>query len=86
MCYNTFRTEFGSKKMTTLYINTKIEALTMSVRLRNCLKREGIDTVGSLLDFPSDGWSGVSNIGAKTLDEVTTLIAAIKDAMSELCR
>lgn len=69
--------------MVKISINDKIEKLSMSTRLHNCLRRTGIDTVEKLLDFPTDKWAEVKNMGAKTIDEVKDLVASIKTGDSE---
>lgn len=55
-----------------------VAGLTMSNRLRNCLTKLQIDTVGKLVDFPTDQWPNVRNMGAKTVEEVLTLTAALR--------
>lgn len=50
-----------------------INNLTISNRLRNCLKQLEIDSIGQLLDFPRNGWPNVRNMGVKTIAEVLSL-------------
>lgn len=69
--------------MIQVFLNDKIEKLNMSARLHNCLRRAGIDTVGKLLDFSTDKWAEVKNMGAKTIDEVKGLVDSIKTGDSE---
>ena len=69
--------------MIQVFLNDKIEKLNMSTRLHNCLRRAGIDTVEKLLDFPTDKWAEVKNMGAKTIDEVKGLVDSIKTGDSE---
>lgn len=59
-----------------------VDKLTLSNRLRNCLNRLEIDTVGKLLDFPRDEWAGVRNMGAKTVSEVLALTEELFSALN----
>jgi DNA-directed RNA polymerase subunit alpha len=54
-----------------------IEDLDMSVRSYNCLKREGIHTVGELVTRSEADLMDIRNFGAKSIDEV-------KDKLAEL--
>ncbi|MBQ9436865.1 MAG: DNA-directed RNA polymerase subunit alpha [Lachnospiraceae bacterium] len=47
-----------------------IDELELSVRSYNCLKRAGIDTVGSLVDKTPGDMMKVRNLGRKSLEEV----------------
>lgn len=64
--------------MAEIYLNDKIEKLNMSNRLYNRLRRAGIDTVEKLLDFPTDKWTEIRNLGTKSIEEVITLVDSIK--------
>eukprot|EP01059_Diplonema_ambulator_P016361 TRINITY_DN27807_c0_g1_i1.p1 TRINITY_DN27807_c0_g1~~TRINITY_DN27807_c0_g1_i1.p1 ORF type:complete len:100 (+),score=7.51 TRINITY_DN27807_c0_g1_i1:32-301(+) len=61
-----------------------IEDLEMSVRSYNCLKREGIHTVGELVTRSEADLMDIRNFGAKSIDEVkaklTELGLALKDS------
>ena len=48
-----------------------IEALDLSERPRNCLRRAQIKTVGELVERTSDDLLNITNLGQKSLDEVT---------------
>ena len=48
-----------------------IEALDLSERPRNCLRRAQIKTVGELVERTSDDLLNITNFGQKSLDEVT---------------
>ena len=50
---------------------TDIEALDLSVRSSNCLKRAGISTVEDLTNKSEADMMKVRNLGKKSLDEVT---------------
>ena len=69
--------------MIQIFTNDKIEKLNMSVRLHNCLRRAGVDTVEKLLDFPAEKWSSVRNLGVKTIEEVVALVDSIKKGNGE---
>jgi DNA-directed RNA polymerase subunit alpha len=47
-----------------------IEALDLSERPRNCLRRAQIKTVGELVERTSDDLQNITNFGQKSLDEV----------------
>ncbi|MDN5746073.1 MAG: DNA-directed RNA polymerase subunit alpha, partial [Nocardioidaceae bacterium] len=47
-----------------------IEQLDLTVRSYNCLKREGIHTVGELLSRSEQDLLDIRNFGAKSIDEV----------------
>ena len=47
-----------------------IEDLDLSVRSFNCLKRQGVNTVGQLADCSETDLLGIRNFGAKSIEEV----------------
>jgi DNA-directed RNA polymerase subunit alpha len=47
-----------------------IEQLDLSVRALNCLKREGIHTLGDLLECTIEDLMDIRNFGEKSVDEV----------------
>ena len=47
-----------------------IEDLDLTVRSYNCLKREGVTTVGELVDKSEDDLLEIRNFGQKSIDEV----------------
>ena len=49
-----------------------IEELNLSVRSYNCLKREGINTVGDLVQKSESELMDIRNFGQKSIDEVKT--------------
>ncbi len=51
-------------------LDTPIEELDLSVRSYNCLKREGIVTVGELVQKSEADLLDIRNFGAKSIDEV----------------
>ena len=61
-----------------------IEDLDMTVRSYNCLKREGIHTVGELVTRSEADLMDIRNFGAKSIDEVkaklTELGLSLKDS------
>jgi DNA-directed RNA polymerase subunit alpha len=65
-------------------LSTPIEQLDMTVRSYNCLKREGIHTVGELITRSEADLLDIRNFGAKSIDEVkvklTGLGLALKDS------
>jgi DNA-directed RNA polymerase subunit alpha len=61
-----------------------IEELELTVRSYNCLKREGIHTVGELMSRSEADLLDIRNFGAKSIDEVkaklSTMGLALKDS------
>ncbi|MFK0292620.1 DNA-directed RNA polymerase subunit alpha C-terminal domain-containing protein, partial [Streptomyces sp. NPDC090442] len=54
-----------------------IEELELTVRSYNCLKREGIHSVGELIARSEADLLDVRNFGAKSIDEVKAKLAAM---------
>ena len=52
-------------------LDLPIEALDLSERPRNCLRRAQIETVGELVTRTPDDLLNITNFGQKSLDEVT---------------
>jgi len=51
-------------------LDLPIEALDLSERPRNCLRRAQVKTVGELVERTSDDLLNITNFGQKSLDEV----------------
>lgn len=51
-------------------LNTPIEEMDLSVRSYNCLKREGVATVGQLIEHTEQDLLDIRNFGQKSIDEV----------------
>ncbi|MFO7961193.1 MAG: DNA-directed RNA polymerase subunit alpha, partial [Nitriliruptoraceae bacterium] len=62
---------------------TTIEDLDLSVRSYNCLKREGVATVGELMDKTEQDLLEIRNFGSKSVDEVTEKLAELGVALKE---
>jgi len=58
-------------------LQTKIEDLDFSVRTSNCLRREGIGTVGELTQRTESDLMTIRNFGRKSLQEVNEKLAAM---------
>ena len=65
-------------------LSTPIESLDLTVRSYNCLKREGIHSVGELIGRSEADLLDIRNFGSKSIDEVkaklVTLGLALKDS------
>lgn len=79
--------EIGPSPQETEYIaayNLPIEDLNFSVRSYNCLKREGINTVGQLAECSETDLMDIRNFGEKSINEVKIKLASmsltLKDA------
>jgi len=57
--------------------DTPIEELDLSVRSYNCLKRQGINTVGQLADCSENDLLNIRNFGAKSIEEVKDKLQAM---------
>ena len=62
---------------------TTIEDLDLSVRSYNCLKREGVATVGELMDKTEQDLLEIRNFGSKSVDEVKEKLAELGVALKE---
>lgn len=51
-------------------LDTPIEDLELSVRAYNCLKRQGVNTIGQLVECTENDLLNVRNFGAKSIEEV----------------
>ena len=58
-------------------LGTPIESLDLTVRSYNCLKREGVHTVGELLTRSEADLMDIRNFGAKSIDEVKAKLASL---------
>jgi DNA-directed RNA polymerase subunit alpha len=54
-----------------------IEELDLTVRSYNCLKREGIHTVGELVGRSEADLLDIRNFGSKSIDEVKVKLASL---------
>jgi DNA-directed RNA polymerase subunit alpha len=64
-------------------LNLPIEQLELTVRSYNCLKREGIHTVGELLGRSEADLLDIRNFGAKSIDEVKAKLAQLGLALKD---
>jgi DNA-directed RNA polymerase subunit alpha len=60
-----------------------IEELNLSVRSYNCLKREGINTVGDLVQKSESELMDIRNFGQKSIDEVKAKLEELGYALRE---
>lgn len=51
-------------------LDTPIEDLELSVRAYNCLKRQGVNSIGQLVECTENDLLNVRNFGAKSIEEV----------------
>ncbi|MBI2300659.1 MAG: DNA-directed RNA polymerase subunit alpha [Armatimonadetes bacterium] len=56
-------------------LESKIEELDFSVRTYNCLKKEGINTIGELIQFNERSLLDIRNLGQKSLNEIRQKLA-----------
>jgi DNA-directed RNA polymerase subunit alpha len=47
-----------------------VEDLELTVRSYNCLKREGVDTIGQLATMTEEELMNIRNLGMKSVDEI----------------
>lgn len=67
---------------TSRQLQTKIEDLDFSVRTANCLRREGIGTVGELVERTENDLMAIRNFGRKSLQEVKEKLASMDLALA----
>lgn len=60
-----------------------IEELNLTQRSYNCLKREGIHTVGELVSRSENDLLNIRNFGSKSIDEVKEKLAALGLSLKE---
>ena len=60
-----------------------IEELDLTVRSYNCLKREGIHTVGELVGRSEADLLDIRNFGSKSIDEVKIKLAGLGLALKD---
>lgn len=58
-------------------LDTPIEELDLTVRSYNCLKREGVNTIGQLMDKSETDLLNIRNFGAKSIEEVKDKLQAM---------
>jgi len=58
-------------------LQTRVEDLDFSVRTSNCLRREGIGTVGELVQRTESDLMAIRNFGRKSLQEVRDKLATM---------
>jgi len=63
-------------------LQTRIEDLDFSVRTSNCLRREGIGTVGELVQRTESDLMAIRNFGRKSLVEVREKLATMNLALT----
>lgn len=64
-------------------LSMPIEQLDLTVRSYNCLKREGIHTVGELIGLSEADLLDIRNFGAKSIDEVKAKLATMGLALKD---
>ena len=64
-------------------LSTPIEQLDMTVRSYNCLKREGIHTVGELITCSEADLLDIRNFGAKSIDEIKVKLHGLGLALKD---
>ncbi len=58
-----------------------IEDLELTVRSYNCLKREGVDTIGQLATMTEEELMNIRNLGMKSVDEIRSRLLELGYAM-----
>jgi DNA-directed RNA polymerase subunit alpha len=64
-------------------LSTPVEQLDLTVRSYNCLKREGIHTVGELITRSEADLLDIRNFGAKSIDEVKVKLSGLGLALKD---
>ena len=58
-----------------------VEELELTVRSYNCLKREGVDTIGQLATMTEEELMNIRNLGMKSVDEIRSKLLEIGYAL-----
>ncbi len=58
-----------------------VEDLELTVRSYNCLKREGVDTIGQLATMTEEELMNIRNLGMKSVDEIRSKLLEIGYAL-----
>ena len=53
----------------------QVEELELTVRSYNCLKREGVDTIGQLATMTEEELMNIRNLGMKSVDEIRSKLS-----------
>jgi DNA-directed RNA polymerase subunit alpha len=64
-------------------LSTPIESLDLTVRSFNCLKREGVHTVGELIARSEADLMDIRNFGSKSIDEVKDKLRSLGLALKD---
>ena len=64
-------------------LSTPIESLDLTVRSFNCLKREGIHTVGELISRSEADLMDIRNFGSKSIEEVKDKLRSMSLALKD---
>ena len=62
-----------------------ISVLPLSVRSINCMRRNGIHTLGAMLDYPKDQWIEIRNMGSKSVEEILSWITVLTEGTQDFC-
>ncbi len=69
--YERSRTEVRSRVSRPVITDERpVEDLELTVRSYNCLKREGVDTIGQLATMTEEELMNIRNLGMKSVDEI----------------
>ncbi|HEX2098372.1 MAG TPA: DNA-directed RNA polymerase subunit alpha [Rubrobacteraceae bacterium] len=69
--YEGYRTEARSRIGRAVITDERpVEDLELTVRSYNCLKREGVDTIGQLATMTEEELMNIRNLGMKSVDEI----------------
>jgi DNA-directed RNA polymerase subunit alpha len=65
---------FNEEKKRDLFLAAPIEALSLSIRTSNCLKKAGITTIGQLTEINAQGLKCNPAFGNKSLNELNEIL------------
>lgn len=71
----------STETITILSEDSSIDDTTLSVRARNCLRRNGVHILSELLKVSAEELTGFSNLGAKTLQEILEFREKLRDKL-----
>ncbi len=74
----------AAKAQANVVVNAPIEGLYLAVRSENCLKAEGINTIGQLITWSESALLKTPNLGRKSLGEIKDALARLNLSLARI--
>ena len=69
--------------MTYVTPEDSISVLSFPARIYNCLRRNGIETVGQALDVSPDEWKNFPSLGNKSIHELVSTLEHLRNGLGD---